>query len=136
MDTTPPTFPESAAVVASVQEGGVPSLAWPPATDNVGVAQYRILDGNTLVQEVDGGTWNTNLEGLLDGKSYTRTILALDSSGNVSSPGLTTTFSIDDATPPYFPEGASLLLSGLTPTQVTLAWTAADWCLGRKLWVL
>ncbi|MFE9956619.1 glycoside hydrolase family 9 protein [Micromonospora sp. NPDC005299] len=89
-DTTPPTAPGT-PTASAVGPTGL-TLAWGPATDNVGVTGYRVhRSGNVLVGSTTGTT--LAVTGLTAATAYTFTVVALDAAGNVSaaSPSLTVT---------------------------------------------
>ncbi len=88
--TTTPPVPDTQAPTApvSLHNMGVTansvSLMWGAATDNVGVSEYRIYNGSTLVDTVNGSTLTYNVTGLSPNTSYTFTVYAADQAGNVS----------------------------------------------------
>jgi chitodextrinase len=81
VDTEPPTAPSS-LTVASIGSTSV-TLGWTASTDNVGVSGYEVLNGTTVV----GSTATTSLQitGLTPDTSYTFSVRAKDTSGNVSA---------------------------------------------------
>ncbi|MEV4611282.1 glycoside hydrolase family 6 protein [Kitasatospora sp. NPDC049258] len=80
-DTTAPTTPTGLRSTA-VTSSGV-SLAWSPATDNVGVTGYDVYRGGALV----GSTTATSYadSGLAASTSYSYTVRARDAAGNASA---------------------------------------------------
>jgi len=88
--TTTPPVPDTVAPTAPVSlhdmgvTSGSVSLMWGAATDNVGVSEYRIYNGSTLVDTVNGSTLSYNVTGLAANTSYTFTVYAADEAGNVS----------------------------------------------------
>ncbi|PRX71701.1 chitin-binding protein [Cohnella sp. SGD-V74] len=88
--TTTPPVPDTQAPTApaGLHDMGVTatsvSLMWGPATDNVGVSEYRIYNGSTLVDTVNGSTLTYNVTGLSPNTAYTFTVYAADEAGNVS----------------------------------------------------
>ena len=80
-DVEPPTAPSN-VTVSSATSSSV-TLAWSPATDNVGVSEYRIYRGGSRVSSVTGpgGT----VSGLTCGTSYTVRVDAADAAANRSS---------------------------------------------------
>ncbi|WP_262284429.1 glycoside hydrolase family 9 protein [Micromonospora sp. MA102] len=96
-DTTPPTAPGT-PTASAVGPTGL-TLAWGPATDNVGVTGYRVYrSGNVLVASATGTT--LAVTGLTAATAYTFTVVAVDAAGNVSaaSPSLTVTTADPPAT--------------------------------------
>jgi chitodextrinase len=84
-DTTPPTVPTglTATAISSSQI----NLSWTASTDNVGVTGYRIYRGGTQI-----GTSNTNSyqdTGLAANTTYSYTVAAYDSAGNISGQSAT-----------------------------------------------
>jgi len=84
-DSTPPTTPEAfrSLVISTTQI----DLSWNPATDNVGVAGYRLFHQNQLISETT--TLSFSHTGLKPGTSYAYTVVAFDAEGNQSTPANT-----------------------------------------------
>lgn len=81
-DMTAPTTPTNlTAVAASLSEL---DLSWTAATDNVGVAGYKILRGGVYVGTTTTGTTFADT-GLAASTTYTYTVKAYDAAGNVST---------------------------------------------------
>ncbi|RKT54912.1 cellulose binding domain-containing protein [Saccharothrix australiensis] len=81
-DTAPPSAPGGPRVTG-VTAGSV-SLAWRAATDDVGVTDYQVLDGSTVVATATATT--ATVTGLLPGAGYAFTVRARDAAGNTSPP--------------------------------------------------
>jgi endoglucanase len=81
VDTEPPTAPSSLRA-ASIGSTSV-TLSWTASTDDVGVSGYDVLNGTTVV----GSTATTSLQvtGLTPDTSYTFSVRAKDTAGNVSA---------------------------------------------------
>jgi chitodextrinase len=81
-DTQPPTVPTglSANVVSASQI----NLSWTPASDNVGVAGYKIYRGGGQIAAVTSGTSYQDT-GLSPATAYTYTVSAFDAAGNASN---------------------------------------------------
>ncbi|MEV4316904.1 cellulose binding domain-containing protein [Actinocrispum sp. NPDC049592] len=80
VDTQPPTAPgtlRSTGVTSSSV-----SLEWNAATDNVGVADYQVLQGGTVAATVSGTT--ATVSGLASNTTYSFTVRARDAAGNTS----------------------------------------------------
>ena len=90
-DTTAPSVPSGLAVTG-VTNSSV-SLSWSPATDNVGVAGYRVYRDGVQVGTPAGTTFTDS--GLAASTRHTYTVAAYDAAGNVSaqSAGVTATTS-------------------------------------------
>ncbi len=79
-DTTPPSMP--AHFTATPVSGSEIDLSWGSSTDNIGVAQYGIFQGNARIALTSSTTYAvTNLQ---PGFVYPFYIVAYDGSGNVS----------------------------------------------------
>jgi chitodextrinase len=81
-DTSAPTVPANLAATG-VTSSSV-SLSWSPATDNVGVAGYRVYRDSVQVGTPTGTTFTDT--GLSAGAAHTYTVAAFDAAGNVSAP--------------------------------------------------
>jgi Raf kinase inhibitor-like YbhB/YbcL family protein len=124
-DNEPPTAPGNLRVVGDVKPNSV-DLAWDAATDNVGVALYRIFDLGNVVAEVGGNVTTVTVRNLTANKRYVLHALAIDGAGNVSGPSNNVDFTTppsDDTQPPSVPTG--LRATNVAATSVTLAWTAS-----------
>jgi len=99
-DTAAPTSPS--ALAASALTATSVTLSWNAATDNVGVAGYRIYNSGSLI----GSTSSTSLpiSGLIAGSSYAFTVAAFDASGNVSAPSAQLAVSTPAAPPAPAPQ--------------------------------
>ena len=82
-DTVAPDAPTGVAATAAGPNSA--TVTWTAATDNVGVAEYRILRANTQVGVVDAATTSWTDTGLLSQTSYSYTVTAADAAGNVSA---------------------------------------------------
>ncbi|MBC1501324.1 chitinase [Listeria weihenstephanensis] len=99
-DTVAPTAPTNlATVAANVTDVAVP-LSWTAATDNVGVAGYKVYRNGTEVATVSGTTYTDT--GLTASTAYSYTVKAYDAAGNVSptSATLSVTTKAGTVTPP------------------------------------
>ena len=119
-DTSPPTTPPN--FTASATNSTV-SLTWDPATDNVGVSNYPLLRGVTLVQPGPQGTEMQYTEtGLQPGTTYEFSLFAQDAAGNVSDVPATLLVTTLDDVPPSAPTGLAVALG---PNVANLTWAAA-----------
>lgn len=80
-DTSPPTVPTGLSVTA-VSSSQI-NLSWTAATDDMGVAGYRIFRGGTQVGSSITTTYSD--AGLTANTSYSYTVLAYDAAGNLSN---------------------------------------------------
>src|SRR5262249_7447470 len=102
------------------------SLSWTAAVaTDFPIAGYNVYRGTTLAKSVTGTS--TTVSGLTPNTTYTFSVKAKDSNGNVSAASNsvtdTTRNPADDTTPPTVPTG--LHSTGKTSTSVSLAWTAS-----------
>ena len=123
-DTSPPTAPLN--VLATTFSSTQINVTWSAATDNVGVAGYRIFRNGTQV-----GSTATALSypdtGLAPSTQYTYTVVAFDAAGNASAPssGSTATTLTPDTTPPSVSITAPAANATVSNT-VTVSATATD----------
>ncbi len=111
-DTEPPTVPTN-IVAENITSSGA-QLSWDAATDNVGVTEYQVFDGTTLL----GTTTNTTfqLTGLTPETTYTITVVALDAAGNVSEATSTVMFTTLEEP---IQTGSALVISGVFDGSLT-----------------
>ena len=116
-DNEAPSTPGNLTGVATTTQV---DLNWNPSTDNVDVALYRIsLDGIEI-----GTTTGTSFQetGLISGQSYDFSVIAEDTSGNLSTPATVSVTTLQsDTTPPTVPSG--LTLNSATANAVSFSWT-------------
>ncbi|GAA2260345.1 glycosyl hydrolase family 18 protein [Streptomyces amakusaensis] len=116
-----PGTPDSTAVTARTV-----ALAWTAATaGDHPVASYDVLSGGTVLTST--ATTGATVTGLTPATSYTFTVRAKDTRGNLgAASGPFTVRTVDPATDPVPPTAPGALRStGRTATTVTLAWNAA-----------
>ena len=135
-DTTPPTAPQNLSVSSATQTAI--TLGWGPASDNVGVTNYRIYRNGTMIGQGPGSAggfsdaWTDSARTC--GTSYQYAVEAQDAAGN-TSPKTTVTASTGactqsppppsgDTTPPTAPQNLSV--SSATQTAITLGWGPAS----------
>lgn len=102
-------------------------LSWSPATDNEGVSNYQILQGNVIIGNVQATTSFT-VTGLAPETSYSFTVVAQDVSGNLSSESNTVviTTATAPATDTEAPSAVSDLSANNTSANTTqLSWSAS-----------
>ena len=121
-DTTPPTAP--ATLTTSSSTPTAITLAWPAATDNVGVTEYAVYVGSTRVGST--GTTSYVVSGLTCGTSYQVSVDAADAAGNRSAKtsASVATASCGDTAPPSTPTGLQLMVAN--ETSVTVAWSPSS----------
>lgn len=120
-DTAAPSVPANVQAVAT--SSSQVSVSWDAATDNVGVASYKLYRNGNVIATVTNGTTYTD-SNLTANTAYTYTVAAMDAAGNTSpqsTPVAVTTLS--DTTAPSAP--ANLSASATSSTQINLTWSAA-----------
>jgi arabinoxylan arabinofuranohydrolase len=133
-DTQPPSTP--GGLSASATTAGSVSLTWEASTDDVGVIGYLVLRGSSPAVPV-GATSGTSFQvtGLTPSTSYDFTVQAVDAAANASTASSPLTVATTaDTTPPAVP--SNLTASGLTPSAVTLTWTASTDDIGVAAYVI
>ncbi|MDH7447689.1 M14 family zinc carboxypeptidase [Aquimarina sp. 2201CG14-23] len=101
ISTTPDTQAPSAPTNLSASNitGTTADLSWIAATDDVGVSEYEIYQGTSLVST--SSSVNTTVSGLNPSTTYTFTVLAKDAAGNSSSFSNAVTITTTDVTITY-----------------------------------
>ncbi|CAG7644615.1 hypothetical protein PAECIP111802_03332 [Paenibacillus allorhizosphaerae] len=126
-DTTAPAWPIASSLTATeITETGA-RLNWTAATDNVGVAGYRIYQGESLQTAVTGNVYSVSA--LQPGTVYTFKVEAFDAAGNTSHDGPSVTFTTrPDVTAPVTAVKFAPILSpdGKYVTGLTATMTATD----------
>ena len=120
-DETAPTWPEGSSLMATQTWDTGVFLSWTPAVDNVQVAEYRIMDGETVVRTIAGATLG-DVPTLTPWTEYSLTLVAVDSVGNVSEPGPSISFKTPDSQAPAWAEGAALNIEVLDATSLKIGW--------------
>ncbi|MFC4014574.1 fibronectin type III domain-containing protein [Nonomuraea purpurea] len=119
-DPTPPSMPPGLHAT-DVADTSV-SIAWNPATDNVGVTAYGLYrNGSKVGADQTGRTYT--FTGLTKGTVYELGVDARDAAGNRSERSTISVLAITDLAPPTPPENVRLV--DLAHTTATLAWDAA-----------
>jgi chitodextrinase len=119
-DTVPPTL---GAVSVTGSTATSISLAWAPATDNVGVAGYGVYRSGTLVATTSATSFT--LSALTCGTTYTAAVDAFDAAGNRSTPSPVTvaTKACADTQAPTAP--SNLSVTSATASSVSVFWSAS-----------
>jgi Cellulose binding domain/Glycosyl hydrolases family 18/Fibronectin type III domain len=113
VDTTRPSTPTGLRVTATTSSSI--SLAWAAATDNIGVAGYRIREGSTEV--TTAASTSATVNGLAPSTSHTYTVSAFDAAGNESSASAAATGSTLTGPPPPPPGGSLASAPYLMPLE-------------------
>jgi len=132
-DTTAPVAPTGPASLALVTGGAGPTwlkVQWQAATDDFGVAGYRVLANGVAPTTVTvvGNPLMISVTRLTPGTAYTITLQAVDATGNATTYATAvtaTTGAAYDLGAPRFPAHARLRAVDVGATSVTLAWPAA-----------
>lgn len=123
-DTTPPSTPTNLSATATAY---TITVSWSASTDNVGVGGYYLYRNNIqLVISSSSPYTSTSYidSGLTPGTTYTYTVVAYDTSGNLSNNSArVSATTISDVSPPSAP----YLLSVATKSynEIDVAWTPA-----------
>ncbi|MDX9990211.1 PA14 domain-containing protein [Thiothrix unzii] len=119
-DGTPPSVPQ--ALQAFADKGQV-TLSWQAATDNVGVAAYRVLrDGQEIGTSTAARFGDTSVQ---QNTTYRYQVVAVDSAGNRSESSAAVSLLSGDSTAPSAPANMSANADA-TRLQVALRWDAAN----------
>jgi chitodextrinase len=120
-DSTPPSTP--GAITASAITDRSLKLAWPAATDNVGVTGYKIFRNSVQVGTSASAAYADS--GLAPATTYTYAVVAYDAAGNLSeaSANKPVTTQAADTSAPTAPGKPTA--STITSGTLTLAWAAS-----------
>jgi len=99
-DITAPTWINGKVTASNVTKNSL-TLTWDGASDDVGVAGYKVYQGTSLLASVNDSVNTYNVTGLSAGTSYTFTVQAGDKAGNWSAngPSVTVRTDVDDSVP-------------------------------------
>jgi chitodextrinase len=81
-DTQAPTNPTN--LVATNTTDTTTDLSWNTSTDNVGVTEYDVYQGTSVIATVNSSTTSYNVTGLLSLTNYSFSVKAKDDAGNES----------------------------------------------------
>ncbi len=118
-DTTAPSAPLNPSAVAT--SGTSAGVSWNAATDDVGVDHYIISRNGSVVGQSSTLTFADS--GLLPAATYSYRVVAVDVAGNASAASVGAMVVTPDTVAPTVPAG--LKVDGVTPTSVSLGWSAA-----------
>ncbi|TYP73158.1 GH35 family endo-1,4-beta-xylanase [Paenibacillus methanolicus] len=128
-DTTAPAWKQPTLTSSELTADGV-TLHWSGAQDAVGVAAYRLSDGDREIVTLPPSASSYRVDGLSGGRAYAFRVEAADDAGNWSNTGptlaITTPSATRDVAPPSWPLDRKLQYGTLTDRSVTLRWSAAD----------
>ena len=119
----PPSAPGKPQVTNITQTSA--DVSWAAASDDKGVAGYEVYLNGTKVKEVSGTS--TTLDGLQAGTSYTVTVRAVDTAGQLSEASEPTTFTTEEPPPPDNPPSApgKPSVTNITETSADVSWAPA-----------
>ncbi|QHW31203.1 chitin-binding protein [Paenibacillus rhizovicinus] len=84
VDTAAPTAPTGLHIMGTPTDSSM-MLMWTASTDNVGVKDYQIYNGSTLVTTASAAATSYTVTGLAASKTYSFTVYAIDAAGNKSA---------------------------------------------------
>jgi chitodextrinase len=119
-DTQVPSAPTN--LVASGTGTMTMGLSWTAATDNVGVAGYRVSRNGSQVATTTGTSWNDS--GLTPATTYGYSVVAYDAAGNVSAAAVASGTTAADTQAPSAP--TNLVAQAASATSASLSWSAAS----------
>ena len=126
-DTAPPTWLEGAELTITHAAAPALVLHWTEATDNWGVAGYKVYQDEQLLGTVGNSTLKYHVTGLEINKSYNFMVKAVDTSENCSEsgPSLKVMLDREDNTSPIWPKDCGWSVSN-TPVypeaQIFIQW--------------
>ena len=124
LDTAPPSWPPGSDLSAILADGAA-SLQWTAATDNVGVAGYRVYQNGVLVEELASTALSTTIAGLGVEVTYAFQVQAFDSAGNLSADGPIAEVRLDGLAPTW--AAGSVLAAELSGSDAaTFSWPSAS----------
>ena len=123
-----PQWPRSARLAATASDTGA-HLAWPAASDNAAVVQYRVYLNDRLAQSLPGGTTSADLTGLAPKLAYRAEVRAYDATGDASAPKATTfrTTGEPDTVAPTVPQGPGAIAVRAVDGAVGSTWASIVW---------
>ncbi|GIP30817.1 leucine-rich repeat protein [Paenibacillus sp. J2TS4] len=85
-DPKSPIWPNGSELTVSDITKTSVKLSWPEAQDTNGVIGYRIYVDSREAQTVTGSVYEQTVTGLIEGTTYTFTVMAFNAAGNESEP--------------------------------------------------
>lgn len=130
-DTQAPVWPAGSELTVTDVTYSAAKLAWRPASDNVGVAKYILLQDGVKTAELPVTAVTYGISGLKPGTAYTFSLAAEDAAGNRSTANPSVTFTTgqepepEDTAAPEWPSGEAVTVSGVTYAEAELYWVPA-----------
>ena len=130
-DTQAPTAPSGLNATATAFNSV--NLSWNASTDNVSVAAYRVMRGNSVIATVTGTSYTDTTTAA--GTSYTYNVVAVDDSNNAS-----TLSNSAQVTTPATPSGdtqapsvpTDLSVTAVSTSQINVTWKPSTDTIGVK----
>ncbi|WP_261306495.1 DUF4962 domain-containing protein [Paenibacillus andongensis] len=122
-DEERPLAPTNLQLVS--QADSTATVSWTASTDNVGVKEYVLYANGVQKLVVPSSSTTATITGLTVGKTYSVTIVAVDTSDNRSLDSLPLSFASIDTIAPVWEVTASLQTGHLFPTTARLMWSPA-----------
>ncbi|WP_246358695.1 DUF4962 domain-containing protein [Paenibacillus phytorum] len=122
-DEERPLAPTNLQLVS--QADSTATVSWTASTDNVRVKEYVVYANGVQKLVVPSSTTTATITGLTVGKTYSVTIVAVDTSDNRSLDSVPLSFAAIDTTAPVWGETASVRAGHLFPTTARLTWSPA-----------
>ncbi len=119
-DTQDPLPPSN--LVATVITSTRVDLSWTAGSDNVGVTNYEIFRGGSLLTMVGNVTSYSDTT-VLAGATYSYQVRAMDAAGHRSTLSNTATVTTTDGVPPSQP--TNLVATAVAYNRINLSWTAS-----------
>ena len=119
-DTQDPLPPSN--LVATVITATRVDLSWTAGSDNVGVTNYEIFRGGSLLTTVGNVTSYSDTT-VLAGATYSYQVRAMDAAGHRSTLSNTATVTTTDGVPPSQP--TNLVATAAAYNRINLSWTAS-----------
>jgi chitodextrinase len=121
-DGSPPAWPAKSALIASKITPNGLTLAWPPATDDLGVVAYRVQQDGVEVSVT--ATTHLDVTDLKPWQAYSFSVHAEDAAGHVSEEPLKLSVKTPDQSPPDWSDGL-LTITQATAHSLMLTWNEA-----------
>jgi uncharacterized repeat protein (TIGR02059 family) len=118
---------EDALAVYFLKAPTIATLTWPAAGDNVAVTQYKVYQGDVLLETLPAEALTYDVEALAVNTSYSFKVVAGDYLENFSVP-LTAAFNTPDAdnTAPAWQPDDALTFTDIASDNVRVSWPAAS----------
>jgi parallel beta-helix repeat protein len=127
-DTVQPSWPTNSRILTSNITQTSVALTWTAATDDTGIFNYRLYNGNNLIGTVPGAFHSFLVSNLTQGTVYTFKVEAVDAWGNISNADPSTTVRTSSvgtgvtSWQQYWPLIIGAGVAGVGVTSMTLLW--------------